>query len=307
MLTFDCKRTGSYLGCVITQAVANCCTCSLIVLFMVAYNAQWEFFNLYLQLYPCYASLGIFALLVGLCSLGLLGIDLWSMIALRSNVPIKQVWRTNTKDAYKGVAPLITIPHALSLLGHPREATIPFGETLGGLVRIAKRFLARLLFRRVRPVETRIYAFTRNSFAVVAMGILIFRTITVLQNAQNEIETRVTSIACDEYPPVHRLSILSDRLIYDTRWNASLPDNVTITVSVVYNDASKGYDPYNKTDCTVVWAKPFNNSLGYGLFQNRVLERFECPWIRDPIFNTIGMQFTQGDMSDSFGQYRRFF
>ncbi|CAE6413103.1 unnamed protein product [Rhizoctonia solani] len=46
------------------------------------------------------------------------------------------------------------------------------------------------------PVETMVYAFTRNSFAVAAMGILIFRTITALIQAQNQTGTRMISTGC---------------------------------------------------------------------------------------------------------------
>ncbi|CAE6431045.1 unnamed protein product, partial [Rhizoctonia solani] len=141
--------------------------------------------------------------------------------------------------------------------------------------------LTILFFRRVSPVETRMYAFTRNSFAVVAMGILIFRTITALQKAQNEIRTRMASYSCDLASPVHYPLILLGRLVYDSRSNTSLPEDANITVSAAMNDPNRHHESYSTTTCFVIWSQPFqlNSSLNDGRdnrTQNRTLELFDC-------------------------------
>ncbi|KAG8714433.1 hypothetical protein FRC11_008473, partial [Ceratobasidium sp. 423] len=68
-----------------------------------------------------------------------------------------------------------------------------------------------------RPVETRVYAFFRNLFAVIMIAVLIFRTITALQKAQNEVTTRMTSAACDPRP---------------------VPDNHDVNLVLEHNSAS---------------------------------------------------------------------
>ncbi|KAF8746631.1 hypothetical protein RHS02_00979, partial [Rhizoctonia solani] len=47
------------------------------------------------------------------------------------------------------------------------------------------------------PTETRAYAFTRNYFALVSIGMLMFRGITALQKAQNRTGVKMTSDNCD--------------------------------------------------------------------------------------------------------------
>ncbi|KAH7338271.1 hypothetical protein B0J17DRAFT_717926 [Rhizoctonia solani] len=217
------------------------------------------------------------------------------------SVPGKQLWTANAKDALRGVVPLPSFSD-LGVLGRPRGTAIPNSvlNPFPSIARVIKRFLVVLFFRRVRNVETRAYAFARNSFAVVAMGVLIFRTATALQQAQNEIGTRTVSDNCFFSARTHRLSILSERLIYDNRWNTSLPPDVNITISVVWSNPSRGYETYNTTDCNFVWSKMFQSELDYRFYQNRTLELFDCSMDPDPTFDYSDIYYTLGEFSDSY-------
>ncbi|EUC57889.1 Kex protein, putative [Rhizoctonia solani AG-3 Rhs1AP] len=248
-------------------------------------------------------------MIVGLCSLCLMGISLSSILALRSCVPVRQLWKANTKDAFKGVTSPTASPHTLTLFGRPRETKIPLSGPFVVVCRVIKMRFTYLLFRRIKPVETRLYAFARNSFAIVAIGILIFRTATALQRAQNEIGTRVISRTCDDALPSPYISILSDRLIYDTEFGTAHSD-VNVSVSIVwpttiggYNDesASNVSDPFPsywppEYNCTVVQSRPFTTVISYGVYQNRTLELFRCD-IGNAMINT-------GYSDDQLASYR---
>ncbi|CAE6526701.1 unnamed protein product [Rhizoctonia solani] len=215
------------------------------------------------------------------CSLCLIIICLWPIVTLRSSLPAKQLWIMNTKDAFR-VGVLSSKPRlrGLSILGQPCEAkSSPKPFVL--IARDTRRFLAHLLFRRVRPVETRIYAFARNLFAVFAIGVLIFRTVTALQQAQNEVGTRVVSDSCDLIPYEHRILVLSERLLYDPQWNTSLPADINFTISAIWSDPGRGYEPYKGNDCSLIWNKTLRKRIllyyGSTAYQNRSLELFDCP------------------------------
>ncbi|KAH7339066.1 hypothetical protein B0J17DRAFT_659649 [Rhizoctonia solani] len=240
------------------------------------------------------------------CSLCLIIISLWPIVARQASLPAKQMWTMNTKDAFRvGVLSSNARSRGLSILGQPCEANSSPKPFLL-IVRDTRRFLAHLLFRRVRPVETRIYAFARNSFAVFAIGVLIFRTVTALQQAQNEVGTRTISDSCDLIPYEHRLLILSERLLYDPQWNTSLPTDIDFTISAIWSDPGRVYEQYKKTDCSRIWNKTLRKRIllyyGSTAYQNRSLELFDCsvtfghrsnePW---PWLFSGG-----GNMTDSF-------
>ncbi|CAE6496055.1 unnamed protein product [Rhizoctonia solani] len=239
MIFIDRQRTDTYLGCVVTQVVVNFCLSVLVVLHIVL-DAQW-YLPISFEYYPISAAFEIFVMIVGLCSLCLMGISLSSILALRSCVPVRQLWKANTKDAFKGVTSPTASPHTLTLFGRPRETKIPLSGPFVVVCRVIKMRFTYLLFRRIKPVETRLYAFARNSFAIVAIGILIFRTATALQRAQNEIGTRVISRTCDDALPSPYISILSDRLIYDTEFGTAHSD-VNVSVSIVWPTTIGGYN-----------------------------------------------------------------
>ncbi|KAH7337111.1 hypothetical protein B0J17DRAFT_454381 [Rhizoctonia solani] len=131
-----------------------------------------------------------------LCSICLFLIALCPAMLYGQYVPLKQTWKSNTKSFLTGTAS----PHAiivLSIAGQPRISRVSANKELHAPGNVMSRFLSPILFRRVSPAETRGYAFARNSFALVSIIILVFRTITALQKAQNQIATRLTSNKCD--------------------------------------------------------------------------------------------------------------
>ncbi|KAH7338268.1 hypothetical protein B0J17DRAFT_417779 [Rhizoctonia solani] len=238
-LTSDLKRTNTYLGCIAVQATLNL-TFSVLPAYLIGRLAYYRG--------PFYLAIDISSIIVGICSLCLLTIALWPIAMLRASVPVTQLLTANPKDVFRGtISPERTRLRDLSILGQRRETTIPSHspKPFPFIARSIKRGLAVLLFRRVRNVVTRASAFARNSFAVVAVGVLIFRTVTALQQAQNEIGTRAISKTCDEAASQHPISILSDRLIYDHRWNTTLPEEVTVEISAIWSDPRNGYEHYS--------------------------------------------------------------
>ncbi|CAE6408035.1 unnamed protein product [Rhizoctonia solani] len=237
-ITVDLKRTNTYLGCIATQVALNLVSLSISI-----------FLNVFLDI--SHYSTSIITILIGLparfamvCSLCLLVISLWPLVMFRTFVPAKKLWRVNTKDALGGAISPLTGLCALSVLGHRRKKAAYITVVPKWLIS-TRRYMVQILFRRVSPVETRVYAFARNSFAIVAIGILIFRTVTAIQQAQNEIKTRVLSESCDKATSVHEISILSDRLIYDSRWKSSLPGQLNMSVRTVFIDRWSGEEVYN--------------------------------------------------------------
>ncbi|ELU37667.1 hypothetical protein AG1IA_08304 [Rhizoctonia solani AG-1 IA] len=146
-----------------------------------------------------------------------------------------------------------------------------------------QRPMAILFFRRRSPVETRIYAFTRNSFAVAAIVILIFQLITTLQRAQNEIRARATSETCSGASPEHHLMVLSDRLRFEPIGENTMQDDINITISAILNNPNKPYRPYSMMICNVTLVSSPTIAYGDGT-ASRVLELFNCPSsLRNPI------------------------
>ncbi|CEL62057.1 hypothetical protein RSOLAG1IB_10170 [Rhizoctonia solani AG-1 IB] len=193
ILTIDIKRTSTYLGSITAQAIVNFIFTTLLVGYLILNMIAYKVYSVSVQGFvDVTAVTSVF--LGASCSLTLLLINLSPLFTLRSHVSIAQLRRTNTKDAFQGsVAPLAFC--VLSSLGHQRD--IPLKNPV---IYSTRRFLAHLFLRRIRPVETRMYALFRNVFAVVSVIFILFRAITAFQQAQNEISTRATSAACDRRP-----------------------------------------------------------------------------------------------------------
>ncbi|CAE6459193.1 unnamed protein product, partial [Rhizoctonia solani] len=85
------------------------------------------------------------------------------------------------------------------------------------------------------------YAFVRNTFAVAAIAILIFRTITALLQAQNEIGTRVNSAICgDRASKLHKIGVLMDRVPSPRQ-----TESIGITLSASWsNIVGRNYELY---------------------------------------------------------------
>ncbi|KAF8692580.1 hypothetical protein RHS03_08593, partial [Rhizoctonia solani] len=218
-----------------------------------------------------------------------MSLGMWLVVSLRYQATISERWMANTKDAIMGSVSPVTGPFTLALLGHPRKISIPYPLN-PILVSPIKKALGVLFFRRVRPVETRLYAFARNSFAAVSIAALIFRTATAFQQAQNEVGTRVTSSDCGLASPYHNISVLLDRLIHDDRWgNAS--SSASVTISTVVLDPASEYQSKCKwygSECRVLWSQIFNVSVSSYPTQNqtRVLEYHSCSMLQKVLHYT---------------------
>ncbi|CAE6409939.1 unnamed protein product [Rhizoctonia solani] len=95
------------------------------------------------------------------------------------------------------------------------------------------------------------YAFVRNTFAVAAIAILIFRTITALLQAQNEIGTRVNSAICgDRASKLHKIGVLMDRVPSPRQ-----TESIGITLSASWsNIVGRNYELYGTSSCNVQWS-----------------------------------------------------
>ncbi|KAF8672512.1 hypothetical protein RHS04_07798 [Rhizoctonia solani] len=218
-----------------------------------------------------------------------MALGMWLVVSLRYQATARERWTANTKDAFMGSVSPVADSFILALLGHPREISIPYPLNQSPIQKI----LGTLFFRRVRPVETRLYAFARNSFAMAAIATLIFRAATAFQQAQNEIRTRVTTSDCSLASKSHRISILLDRLIRDDRWpSPSIAPNVTISGvagdwarEYQSGDSASGGQFQDGSECRVEWSQRFNGSVpGYPMdHQTRVLELYGCPMSFDTL------------------------
>ncbi|CAE6418342.1 unnamed protein product [Rhizoctonia solani] len=238
-MTLDFKRTQTYAGSIATQVSANF---TFVVLITSCIVLELTRYGLYSYIssrgHPRAVGLGISLPLAGFCSLCLLAISLWPVYTLWSESSLKDIWKSNVKDAF---IPTSMECH-LSIFGCPRDIAAPLPSpgkvfaasyavfhslwvripelrhwpkiiygALRHMGRLTKGFLTRLFFRRASPVESRMYAFARNSFAVTAIGILIFRTATALQQAQNQVGTRMISASCSGRAfPRHSIGILME-------------------------------------------------------------------------------------------------
>ncbi|KAH7332741.1 hypothetical protein B0J17DRAFT_677378 [Rhizoctonia solani] len=144
-------------------------------------------------------------------SFGLLILLLSTTFSLRTRHQVHWValWKTNTKDAFLGTMECSQSSNGfLGLMGRPRDTTILHRRIISISGHRISKSLSRALFRRIRPVETKGYALARNGFALLAMGILIFRTITVLIWAQNKLSTRISYRTCRTSPYIQNMQVL---------------------------------------------------------------------------------------------------
>ncbi|KAF8749654.1 hypothetical protein RHS01_09909 [Rhizoctonia solani] len=128
-----------------------------------------------------------------------------------------QVWKYNTKDLIMSQNQSYGQPPTLSFAGRRRSENIRTASELHAPGNILRRFLANVLFRRVSPAETRTYAITRNAFSIISLGALMFRVVTALQRAQNELGTRIVSDNCDKSIPSDRIDVISDVVNFPLR------------------------------------------------------------------------------------------
>ncbi|ELU36322.1 hypothetical protein AG1IA_09648 [Rhizoctonia solani AG-1 IA] len=193
-LTIDLKRTNTYLGCAITQAVMN-------VLFTI-----FTLVDIGTSV-PSAIVLGVCMPLAGFASLCLLAFNLWPLWIFRRHMPIGKLWKVNAKDTLQGTISPLTSLYPLSVIGRPRNVPIIGPCVVSSSIHAMRSILTPLFFRRVSPAETLIYVFSRNLFAVIAIVITVFRAVTALQKAQNQMGTRIKSRTChlEKLRPIHML------------------------------------------------------------------------------------------------------
>ncbi|CAE6527095.1 unnamed protein product [Rhizoctonia solani] len=114
------------------------------------------------------------------------------------------------------------------------------------------------------------YAFFRNVFAVLAIAILIFRTITALQKAQNEISTHITSAACDRrpVPDNHNVNLVLEHNPA-SYFGDDGPPNITVKISYRELSASKELE-YPRTLDTFVCPNANQMSVSSDIFNPQV-------------------------------------
>ncbi|CAE6472156.1 unnamed protein product, partial [Rhizoctonia solani] len=216
-LTIDFYRTASYLGCIATQAVISTAT---IILTCAALGLYFDQFGWEPIVYGGSPRYGIGPFVFGIpiaigavCSLCLLVVTIWPIFMLRSHLPFRRLWRSNTKDVFMCTLIQIKQPRELRMFGHPRNPPISLLHVPFSTTKPFFQFISLVFFRRVSPVETRSYAFIRNLFAAAAVGVILFRTATALLQAQNKIDTRMKSRDCSEdgyQTKLHDIQVLTE-------------------------------------------------------------------------------------------------
>ncbi|CAE6472148.1 unnamed protein product [Rhizoctonia solani] len=233
MLTIDFHRTGSYLGCIATQAAMSTIT---IVMTCTALGLYFDQFGWEPIIYGGSPRYGIGPFVFGIpiaigaiCSLCLLVVTVWPLFILRSSLSFEWLWKCNTKDAFMCMVAQLGKPRELQMFGHPRNPPISLFYVPGSNGRAFLRWISPVLFRRVSPVETKGYAFIRNFFAASAISIIVFRTVTALLQAQNKIETRMKSRDCSEHgyqPMLHDIQVL-------TEYDSEVANTIVYSVDVL--------------------------------------------------------------------------
>ncbi|CAE6335130.1 unnamed protein product [Rhizoctonia solani] len=223
--TLDFKWTQTYIGCAVVQASMS----AISVIISVAAIAFWMTcgwkdttntvagFNKSIYYQPTdppflsYILPMILGVIWSLCLLVLVAV---ASLPHRNRM---QVWKYNTKDLIMSQNQSYGQPPTLSFAGRRRSENIRTASELHAPGNILRRFLANVLFRRVSPAETRTYAITRNAFSIISLGALMFRVVTALQKAQNELGTRIVSDNCDKSIPSDRIDVISDVVNFPLR------------------------------------------------------------------------------------------
>ncbi|CAE6474459.1 unnamed protein product [Rhizoctonia solani] len=197
ILTIDMKRAYPYFGSIGTQSALSLTSSilsamssipfiqAIVALFSGSNPGSW-----YFMILP-----GIPAAIYCVLSVCCLGLVIWPMFSLRNRYRMTwaQIWKCNTKDAFLLHASQPDEHHGNSRI---QQRVILNRQMLYIPVNGLGRYFTRLFFRRTHPVERKSYAFARNTFAVLAIGILVFRAITSIIQTKSKIDTRVYSKDC---------------------------------------------------------------------------------------------------------------
>ncbi|KAJ1302215.1 hypothetical protein OPQ81_001039 [Rhizoctonia solani] len=237
MLTLDMKRSYTYMGCIGTQVLIS--AFSLVTGAVVTIHPP--------SLYPAFGMRLVYSLCI-LWSFGLIITLLPAAISLRAREKMNWVklWKLNTKDTFLGVVKCPKMSRDfLSIMGLPRNTAILHRQVMSISGHGISRLFRNLLFRRISPVETKGYALARNGFALIAMGILVFRTITALTQAQNKIGIRISSRDCMR-PNIPKFQILMQ---FGSTGSKGSNENIKVEVWEEFNktvDACNQVVTYNE-------------------------------------------------------------
>ncbi|KAF8749699.1 hypothetical protein RHS01_09895 [Rhizoctonia solani] len=191
-------------------------------------------------------------------------------------MPMGKLWKVNAKDTLQGTISPLTSLYPLSVFGRPRDVPIiePCVVTLP--VHALRFILTPLFFRRISPAETPIYALSRNLFAVIAIAVVVFRAVTALQKAQNQIGTRIKSATChlERSRPIHML------VEYSTGY-LPLPQIIVKTLSIGAYGMEKPQSEH--FDCK---RTEFEHQVSQRI--NRTLESYVCSNLIEINVNSVG-------------------
>ncbi|KAF8607064.1 hypothetical protein BDV93DRAFT_553514 [Ceratobasidium sp. AG-I] len=190
MLTFDFRRTHTYVGSIFAQGVFSLVslaitTTSIGFLLKDVDGVFWE--------------LCIPHAFWALSTIFLIFPSIRALRASWSELPLRTVLAVNTKDIILGLD-FASLPK-LTWKGHVRGTRLSRKHLAKIGVLGLRNVVVRLFFRRVRPAETKLYALIGNTFAFVSMAILIWRTVVSLSQAQTQFETQAVSKRCPNLKP----------------------------------------------------------------------------------------------------------
>ncbi|KAB5593585.1 hypothetical protein CTheo_2974 [Ceratobasidium theobromae] len=211
-----------------------------------------------------------------LCSLFLLVIILLPALLLRFRLCIsfKRLWTCDTKDISLGTLVPNDDSCTLSVMGTRHAYASPHSarQAISIPAHAVKRFFAKLFFRRVNPVETKPYVFTRNMFAVIAISLIIFRTIVGLLQARDTYEPRIRSSDCN-YDSLDGSKL---QILMTSSTGSEIPIDTLIEVSV---EMDTGLEPCSHNSLVaydgIYLRKPTNGESRGRLFPYR-FNAFSC-------------------------------
>ncbi|KAF8604652.1 hypothetical protein BDV93DRAFT_522354 [Ceratobasidium sp. AG-I] len=196
MLTFDYTRTDTYGGTIVGQTAISVVTFATHAAMIGVSNVDMWF-----------ASAGVLvpSIVSMLCSLYMI-ISL--LLAKRKAVARSAdfSWASNTKDALLGTASSADRGR-LSWLGRRRSPPLRKRD-VSMFTYFWVVYTPKILFRRIRHVETKRFAFFQNLCALLFMIAIVIRAITALAQAQNKFETRTGTEECGSLPYMGNIRVL---------------------------------------------------------------------------------------------------
>ncbi|KAG8720115.1 hypothetical protein FRC08_001140 [Ceratobasidium sp. 394] len=192
ILTLDFKRTDSYVGIGLTQAIISGLSLAPPATFMGFAGFSDGLSSLTVQIPN---SLHI------LCTLYLL----ISLLLSKREADVHAPWKANAKDVLLGSSSSQCHP---SWLGHARNPPLRKRD-VSRFPHFWTIYVPKILFRRISPVESKRYAFFQNFCALLFMVAILARTAMELAQAQNQIETRNGAGNCyGGFPDIRNFRVL---------------------------------------------------------------------------------------------------